>query len=232
MKRLLHILTVCACLAILALPQTAVAETHYKPRISLGARGGMSLSSMTFSPSVKQKWTIGSTGALTFRYTEEKLFGLIAEFGWVQRGWEEDFEGAPFSYSRHLTYLQLPILTHIYFGSRRFKCFINLGPQICYMIGDDIKSNFDYRNPASVEGFPNRNRMTEQMWTEVKNKFDYGICASVCGEFFVQPRHSILLEARYYFGLGNIYPATKADTFSASRAMSIEVSLGYFFRVK
>lgn len=230
MKQLLRILTLLAAVA-LAVP-FASAETHYKPRISFGARGGMSLGTMTFSPSVKQKWTSGSTGALTFRYTEEKLFGLVAELGWVQRGWEEDFEGAPFSYSRHLTYLQLPIMTHIYFGSHRFKCFVNLGPQICYMIGDDIKSNFDYHHPESVEGFPNRNRMTEQMWTPVKNKFDYGICGSLGGEFFVQPRHSILLEARYYFGLGNIYPATKADTFSASRAMSIEVSLGYFFRLK
>ena len=123
-------------------------------------------------------------------------------------------------------------MTHIYFGSSRFKCFVNLGPQICYMVGDEIKSNFDYHHPESVEAFPNRNRMTEQMWTPIKNKFDYGICGSLGGEFFVQPRHSILLEARYYFGLGNIYPATKADTFSASRAMSIEVSLGYFFRLK
>ena len=99
MKQLLRILSLLAAVAM-AVP-FASAETHYKPRISFGARGGMSLGSMTFSPSVKQKWTSGSTGALTFRYTEEKLFGLVAELGWVQRGWEEDFEGAV-SYT-HLT---------------------------------------------------------------------------------------------------------------------------------
>ena len=208
------------------------AETHYKPHISIGARGGMSLSKMTFSPSVKQSLAGGSTGAVTFRYTEEKIFGLIAELGWVDRGWEENFEDARFSYSRRLTYIQLPILTHIYFGSRRVKAFINLGPQVAYLVGEKTKANFDYRNPTKVEGFPYRKRMTEQMSDEIKNRFDYGICASAGVEFWVQPRHSVYVEGRYYFGLGNIFPASKTDTFGASRAMSIEVSLGYNFRIK
>lgn len=226
MKRLLLLIAFCALL----LP--AVGETHYKPRISLGGRAGVSMGRVSFSPSVKQGWNMATNGAVTFRYTEEKLFGLIAELGWVQRGWKEDFEEAPLTYNRTLTYIQLPVLTHIYFGSRRVKAFINLGPQICYLISDNISSNFDYTNPFAAEGFPSRNRMVEQMTMKVKNKFDYGICASVGGEFFIAPRHSVLLEARYYFGLGNIYPAQKADTFSASRNMSLEFSLGYFFRLK
>ena len=225
MKRLLF------ALIALAAVLTSSAETHYKPRISIGARAGMTLAQMSFSPSVKQLWNQGTAGAVTFRYTEEKLFGLIAEFGWVQRAWKENFEENPFSYSRSITYLNLPLLTQIYFGSRRFKAFINLGPQFCYMIGSSITADFDYRNTAQISDFP-RNRQTEQLYTDVKNKFDYGICASVGGEFYVQPRHSVLVEARFYYGLGNIYPATKADTFSASRNMSIEVSLGYFFRLK
>ncbi|MCM1066557.1 MAG: PorT family protein [Muribaculaceae bacterium] len=230
--KLRNILGTLLCSALLCLALPARAQTHYKPRISIGARGGMSMGEMSFSPSVNQKWMTGSTGAFTFRYTEEKIFGLIAELGWVQRGWKEDFEEAPLNYTRTLTYLQLPVLTHIYFGSKRFKAFVNLGPQICYLVSDNIKADFDYRHPEAVEGFPIRNRSVEQMYTEVKNKFDYGICASVGGEFFVQPRHSIFLEARYYFGLGNIFPSSKADTFSASRAMSLEFSIGYFFRLK
>ena len=210
---------------------TAIGETHYKPHVYLGGRAGMSLGQMSFAPSVKQKWNKGTTGAVTFRYTEEKLFGLIAELGWVQRGWEENYEGLPFNYSRTLTYLQIPLLTQIYFGSRRFKMFINLGPQVDILLDSSIKSDFDYRNPSSVSGYP-RNRQTEQLWAEVKNKFDYGICAAVGCEFYVHPKHSISMEGRFYYGLGNIYPAAKADTFSASRNMSIEVSLGYFFRLR
>lgn len=209
----------------------ANAETHYKPRISIGGRAGVSMGRMSFSPSVKQSWLMGSTGAVTFRYTEEKLFGLIAEIGWVQRGWKENFEEAPLSYSRSITYLDIPILTHIYFGSRRFKAFINLGPQISVLLGSTIRADFDYNNPSAVPDFP-RNRMTEQMAAEITGKFDYGICAAVGGEFFLTPRNSILLEARYYYGLGNIFPSSKADTFGASRNMSLEFTIGYNFRLK
>jgi hypothetical protein len=225
MKRLL------LALALSVLPVALTAETHYKPRISVGGKAGVSMAMMSFSPSVKQSWNMGTAGAVTFRYTEEKLFGLVAELGWVQRGWKENFEEHPFAYSRSLTYINLPILTHIYFGSRRFKTFINLGPQIAYMIDSSISSDFDYANPSSVTNFPS-NRQTEQMRAEIKNKFDYGICASIGFEFYVQPRHSVTVEGRYYYGLGNIFPSSKADTFGASRNMSIEVTLGYNFRLR
>ena len=210
----------------------ASAQTHYKPHISVGIKGGMTLSEMSFSPSVKQKWNDGTAGALTFRYTEEKLFGLIAELGWTQRGWAENFEESPCTYSRSLTYLKLPMMTHIYFGSTRFKCFVNLGPEFSYLLSDKITANFDYHDPMNAEGFPDKARMTEQLTTPVKNKFDYGIVGGLGIEFYISPRNSLTLEGRYYFGLGNIFPAAKADTFSASRNTSIEISLGYNFRLK
>lgn len=228
MKRITAIL-----LSLAVMCGAAHAETHYKPHISVGGCVGVSLSKMDFSPGVKQGWLQGTAGAVTFRYTEEKLFGLIAEFGWEQRGWKENFEEANdlFSYSRTLTYLRLPVMTHIYFGSPRFKGFVNLGPEVGYMIGDKISSNFNYEFPGDVEGFP-PNRMVSQMSMDISNKFDYGIAAGIGCEFYVQPRHSITFEARLYYGLGNIYPAKKADVFSASRCMSIEATIGYNFRLK
>ena len=130
-KVLLFLLALTAGLA-------AYADTHYKSQIFVGARGGVSMGMMSFSPSVKQSWNMGSTGAVSVRYTEEKLFGIVAELGWVTRGWKENFEEAPLSYSRSLTYINLPVMTQIRFGSRRFKTFINLGPQFAYMIGSSI----------------------------------------------------------------------------------------------
>ena len=51
-------------------------------------------------------------------------------------------------------------------------------------------------------------------------------------EMIFRHRHSVLVEGRFYYGLGNIYPASKADTFSASRNMSLEITLGYNFRIR
>ncbi len=210
----------------------AGAQTHYKARLSAGVRGGVTLARQDLSPSVPQKFVMGSTGAVTFRYTEEKLFGLVAELGWTQRGWEEDFEESPLRYSRKFTYMTLPVMTQIIFGSRRAKCFINLGPEFSFMVGENINANFDYNDLSSVTDWPERKRMTEQLGMKVANKFDYGITGGIGVEFYVQPRHSITLEGRYYFGLGNIFKSSKADTFSASRCTSIEISLGYNFRLK
>ncbi|MBD5177976.1 MAG: PorT family protein [Bacteroidales bacterium] len=210
---------------------TVSAETHYKPHIYIGGRAGMTMGKISFSPNVHQGWQPGTTGAVTVRYTEEKLFALIGEFGWTQRGWNEAYDETDLHYSRSLTYLTLPILTQIYFGSPRVKAFVNLGPEFNYLLGSSISSNFDYQNVGTVADFPARRR-TEQLTMDIKNRFDYGIMASVGGEFYIQPRHSVVLEARFYFGLGNIFPSSKADVFSASRNMSLEFTLGYNFRLK
>lgn len=65
---------------------TAVGQTHYVPHVWIGGHAGMTLSEMSFSPSVKQKLTEGVTAGVSFRYEEERHVGLLAEFNVVQRG--------------------------------------------------------------------------------------------------------------------------------------------------
>lgn len=211
----------------------ASAQTHYKPKIYIGGKAGVAMSKMSFSPSVEQSWLTGAMAGVQFRYTEEKHFGLIAELNIEQRGWQENYkDDAPeLSYKQTLTYIQVPLMTHIYFGSRKFKGFVNLGPEFGYMISNSISSNFDYANASTLPDFPD-NRMTEQLSMEIDNKFDYGIAAGLGMEYFLNRRNSINLEARFYYGLGNIFPASKKDVFDASRGMSLQVTLGYLFRLK
>lgn len=221
-------------LALAAL--TATAETHYKAHVSLGAHGGMAMSRVSFSPSVPQRWEQGPTAGISVRYAEEKLVGIIAELNFTRRGWSENFDvnevKSPLRYSRQASYLALPVMTHINFGSRRCRAFFNLGPEIAYMIGESTAANFDITDPAAANGWPERQRMTAQLTMPIHRRFDYGICAGAGVEYWVQPRHSVYIEGRFYYGLGNIYPAAKADTFSASRNMSLTVTLGYNFRIK
>lgn len=210
----------------------SIAQRNYEPHFAIGAKGGVTFSNMAFTPGVEQSMIQGLEMGVMARYIEENFFGIVAELNIEQRGWKETFDETDLRYQRRLTYLQLPVMTHIYFGSRTFKGFINLGPSVGYMIADGISSDFDYRNPASVEGFPIVNRHINQMSMDIKNRFDYGICAGVGMEFIIKRKHSILLEGRYYYGLGNIFPAKKKDEFSASRGTSIQVSLGYMFHIK
>lgn len=223
--------------AVAAFCACATAQRTYTPEFYIGGKAGATLSRTSFTPSVKQGWLTGATAGIAARYTEERIFGLVAELNIRQCGWKESFDdkedpiaASLFAYNRRLTYIQLPVMTHIYFG-RRVKGFFNLGPSVGYMIGESVSSNFDYRNPQQVENFPHRNRTTEQMAMDIANRFDYGIVGGAGVEFAVRRRHSLLLEGRYYFGIGNIFKSAKKDFFSASRGMSIEITLSYLFKV-
>lgn len=227
-----HIYISLLLLAVSCFP--VLAQTHYVPHIWIGGKGGVTLSSVTFSPGVEESFLMGTTFGASFTYAEERHVGLRFELNYTQRGWKENFEefNDQFNYSRQFSYISLPIMTHIFFGPKKVKFLFNLGPEFAYMISQSIKSNFDHTNPMAVPNFPYQNRRLEQMYLDVKTKFDYGITAGFGIEFLINKRNSIQIEGRYYFGLGNVFGASKKDVFGASRNSSIGVSLAYMFRLK
>lgn len=232
MKNELKSILFCTALAIACYAMPVAAQRTYSPNFSIGLKGGATFSRMSFSPSVEQNFNPGYTFGAVVRYTEEKHVGLLAELNITQRGWKEKYDpGENFSYSRSLTYLQLPVMTHIFFGPKRFKMFINLGPEIGYMIGSSISSDFNYRDISSVPNYPTK-RETDQLSMDITGKFDYGIAGGIGAEWRVTPRNSLLIEGRFYYGIGNIFPSSRTDVFSASRGMSIEATVAWLFRIK
>lgn len=223
-RRLLYILTFLASIAFFA-----DAQTHYSSNVSVGVKGGVDLSRINFTPSVKQSFALGMNGGVTFRYIEENHFGLIAEVNFAQRGWKEDFEEYPYKYTRTIDYIQIPFLAHIYFG-RRGKFFFNAGPEVSFKIGESTSANFDYNNLSEIKDFPIR--ITYQYQLAAENKVDFGISAGLGGEFNINRKNSIYLEGRFYYGLGNVLKSGRSEKFRGSNSMSIMLSLGYWFRVK
>lgn len=223
----LILLMVMACMGLMA-----SAQTHYEGNIAVGGKAGVTISRLQFSPNVPQTMLMGMMMGATFRYMDERHFGLIAELNVEQRGWKEKFEGFDYAYQRKLTYLQLPLLTHIYFGSNKFHGFFNLGPEIGYMIASSTKSNFDYNDIGAIADFPSTNRNVDQFTLDIHNRLDYGISAGMGIEMIARNCSSFTLEGRFYYGLGDVFSNHKKDTFSASSGMSIMVTLGYMYRVK
>lgn len=230
LRNIFHTLTALLLITLFTAIE-AKAQRHYVPHVHVGGHAGITLSQQSFYPSVKETMLQGITMGFSFRYAEERHVGLVAELNLTQRGWKENFEEHPLEYQHRLTYIELPVMTHIFFGSRTVKGFINLGPQVGYMISDGIKANFNYTEAATLPSFP-KNRRYEQLSLKIKNRFDYGITAGAGVEFVIRRRHSITLEGRYYYGLGNIFPSSRSDEFSSSRGSSILVTLGYLFRLK
>ena len=210
----------------------ATSQTHYNSTIYLGVKGGVDLSQVLFNPNVPQKFKIGTLGGIMFKYIEENHFGLIAEINFEQRGWEENFEEAPYKYSRTINYIQIPLLTHIYFGNKHARFFVNAGPEIGFKIGESTNANFDVNNYENLPDFPNKNRNNMQLTIPGENVIDYGISGGLGTEIFFNHKHSLSLEGRFYYGLGNVLKSGRTEEFSASNSMSIMISLGYWFRLK
>lgn len=218
-------------LAAMAFGLGVSAQTHYSSNVAIGVKAGGDASQVFFNPSVKQGIKFGATGGVMVRYVEENHFGLIAELNFVQRGWTENFEGAPYHYNRTLNYLELPVMAHIFFG-RRGRFFFNAGPQVGLFLGDKVSANFNPADMSTLPDFPYVNRMNSQMTMEISQKFDYGISAGLGGEFNINKRNSLMVEARFYYGLGNIFPSKRTDTFGGSNQMTISLTAGYWFRIK
>lgn len=207
------------------------AQTHYSSNVSLGVKGGVETSRIFFNPAVQQGLPFGATAGLMFRYIEESHFGLVAECNFAQRGWKNTFEETDYKYRRTVNYIEVPVLAHIYFG-RRGRFFANVGPQVGFMIGESTSKNFDPDKIQSLPDFPFKNSENAELTTPAQNKVDFGISAGLGGEFSINRRNAVAIEARFYYGIGNLFHAGRRDPFRASNSMAISVTAGYWFRIK
>lgn len=198
-----------------------VITTPYE--FSFGASAGTTFSSFSFNPKVPQTTLVGMTFGLTGRMSMGENVGLQAELNFSQQGWKEEFEDAPeYKYSRRLNYLQLPFYTHIQFGGKKVKGFLNAGPQIGFMIGESTNQNLNGEAPG---------RVNYQHTMPVEKKFEWGIG----GGAGIEVRTGIgyfLIEGRYLYSLGDIYRTTSADLFAKASGQTITVKLSYLIPLK
>ena len=228
-KKISRLLKTASLAALVSAAPEIHGQTHYASRLYVGAHGGADFSRVTFTPSVTQGFAIGGNAGLNFRYVEEKHFGFIVELNWLQRGWKEDFEDLPYKYSRTTNYIQIPFLAHIYFGNRG-KFFVNAGPSVSFFLNESTSSNFDYTNADNITDLDNHIKYQYEL--PVNHKVDFGIEGGIGGEFSLDRRNSLYVDARFYYGLGNVLKSGRTEPIRGSNSMSIMVSLGYWFRIK
>jgi hypothetical protein len=220
---------------------------EYRTDFAIGFNGGYSLSSIAFVPKVPQGQLGGMTAGFSARYTCEKYFksicAVVGEVNLTQMGWKEDIldrEDQPVineetqqaeSFSRTLNYVQLPIFARLGWGREQkgVQFFFQAGPQLGYYLSDKVTKNFELDKRNS---WKRANDEVHQDTMAVENKLDYGIAAGIGMEYSLPKLGHFMLEARYYYGLGNIYKDTKRDYFGKSNNSSIIVKLTYLFDLK
>jgi hypothetical protein len=192
------------------------AQTPLREQVALGARIGGVGSFVSFSPTISTNLKFGMQGGVACRYIAEKYFGVQAEINYVQRGWKEDYP-EQYNYQRTLHYLEIPFMTHIWFGKKSFRWFFNIGPEIAFLLADNAQTDIADENLQAQHG-------------DISNRFDYGICAGTGFEF--QTKAGIYqLEARYDFGLSDMFPNTASDEFRKSSNQNVSLSFGVLFNL-
>ena len=212
--------------------------------LSVGINGGVNLNSASFTPSIKQNSLMGITGGLTARYISEKYFAMICgaqiELNFSQRGWDQLFETVSLddngyevtakdptkTYTRKMTYIDIPFLAHLAFGrDRGLQFFVHAGPQIGFLISES----------ETIEGIDMNSLSNTQKavyGVKIQNKFDYGIAGGGGVELRTKKAGSFIVEGRYYFALSDFYSTTKKDYFSRAAHSTISIKLTYLFDLK
>ena len=135
-------------------------------------------------------------------------------------------------YSRTLNYLQIPVFAHLAWGREQdgFNFFVQAGPQIGILLSETTAKNYETPN-LSKDGTGRSNTIVKQESMPVERNFDYGIAAGLGAEWSIRHLGHFLIEARYYYGLGNIYGNTKQDFFGKSNNSNIIVKTTYLFDI-
>lgn len=222
--------TILAIILLTGISLPAVAQLgEQRNNLAIGFNAGANYSNVSFQPTIKQNGLIGITGGLTARYISEKYFAMICgaqiELNYSQRGWDENFEDLNDNrvYSREMTYVEIPFLAHLAFGrDRGAQFFINLGPQVGFMLSDKETKEGTWTASQSAQ---------EKYGKEIQNKFDYGIVGGAGLEIRTKAGN-FLLEGRYYFGLADFYNSTKKDYFARSAHTTISARITYLFDLK
>ncbi|OJV40730.1 MAG: hypothetical protein BGO29_05855 [Bacteroidales bacterium 36-12] len=181
----------------------------FKNEVYIGVNAGMNGSMVYFKPDVPQGYLVGRQGGLVFRYINEKNVGLQAEINYSERGWSEINN----SFDKRLNYIEVPFLTHLYFGNN-VRFFFNLGPKFSYLISEKTLLN---TNPSSTQ---------EQHIQDVQNKFDYGLAAGI-GCMFKIKKQVFQLESRGNISANNIFSNNIKDYFDNSHLIHASITIGW-----
>ncbi|MDR1645108.1 MAG: PorT family protein [Tannerellaceae bacterium] len=219
-----------ATIAGLTLVIYASGQNTFRKELSIGGSFGMGVSSVTFVPKVQENQLMGTHAGLTVRWLTESYAGLVFEVNYSQEGWEEHFDDPAYNYTRRLNYIDIPLLSQLYYGNKHIRFFLNVGPKVGFFIGESTTRQGDTSSPP-IDLVTGKPHTSEQWDMPVENRFAWGICGGP-GLEVRTPIGCFQLEGRYYYSLGDIFGSRKADYFSKSSGQVIFGKLTYLIPLK
>jgi hypothetical protein len=161
-----------------------------------------------------------------------EVFSIQPELLYIQKGTAliGSDQGVSLDMKIHTNYLEVPLLAKVAFGSESVKAYLNVGPSFGYGLG----GNVNYK--ANIMGFPIEGTgkvkfgekpedANEEDWY-IENRIDLGLQFGGGLAFKAGPG-SILLDARYGYGMSNLSKDSSGSGDNKSQNRTIAISLGY-----
>ncbi len=198
-------------------------------QLSVGAKGGGTLNTVSGNTTAgtEKDMTLGYQFGATVNYGFSKIFSLQPEVIFIQKGGRASSSSTDDFTQLTANYLEVPILAKAQFGGEKFKGFVVLGPYAGYwaggknktsLLGTETKESIDFDNNIDDDGYK-------------QNRIDLGINGGL-GMQYAIGRGNIFLDARYGFGLFDMNKYnTEPTDYKTQANRSVEVSLGYMFRI-
>ncbi|MGI6223601.1 MAG: porin family protein [Prevotella sp.] len=165
--------------------------------------------------SIDESYRTGFVGGAELHYQFTELGGASVGLFFDQMGskHEEEYDGTHANLRQRLNYLTMPILATFNLGHTDFQ--LKAGINLSYLLNAKAK----YEDRALDGGTTDTDANIDYTNTDEFHRFNVGLAVGASYEW-----HHIILDARYNFGLSNVY---KQDNKPSTR--SFWLTLGYGF---
>jgi hypothetical protein len=202
---------------LLSSPIMALSQTF------LGLKGGYNLSLVDFSPNPEEAidFATGISGGIILKIRNKKNLGVQLELNYTEKGFTSENLETLETTTRKLNYIEFPFYSHLYFGQKKLKIFVNAGGYLSYAFQSQLEIEVNGISRNENYNFNPR----------VDNRFDFGVRGGA-GVSYRIGNGEIHLDGRYSYGLGNIFnPYSPLTTSDFSRIINYEITLGYLFQI-
>jgi hypothetical protein len=190
-------------------------------QLHVGLRGGYSISSVDFIPDYKQRPVYERLfdAGLVFKYFDLQYFGFQGEVNLTQRGYRLPL-GDEKHYKRISTYAEIPLFMQVRAKHNNIFIHFNAGVTASYMLrsveGDNLTGSYQMSTYET-------NILRD-------NRFDYGLMGGL-GVGYDFSWGTIQVEARFHYGLGDLYYYKFEDNPTRSPARVQNISFTYLYNI-
>jgi hypothetical protein len=192
-------------------------------QVHLGALGGLHMTEFNVDPAdggiFPNGLPFGFGGVVDYELSKHTALHLEPMY---LRKFPQISEGAP-NFRKvkfQLTYLEVPVMLKYAFGTNHSRPYVMAGPTI----GFNLSSSAGFREVGILNSI-------SESWTDMNTKLvDFGLGFGA-GVSVMRSNHSILVEARYAFGLTNISNDPN-DSYGDLKSRGLQVFTGLTFPLR